>query len=259
MNRIVVITGGTSGIGKILAENYKKNNDKVIILARSIKENSNTEIKCDVGNEDEIKNAFDIIKTLYSKIDILINNAGFGSSGISELIPVEEIKKIIDVNLLGTILCTKYALPLISKGGKIINMSSVMAIFPVPYRAYYASTKSAISAYSFALSMELKDLGILVTAICPGDVKTNFTKNRVKYLETTERYGTKMLDATKKVDAREDTRMSVEKVANKIYNIAEKNKFKPMYIIGGKYKFLYFLYKVFPLSAIFWGIEKFTK
>ena len=244
----IVITGGTSGLGKELVEKFENRGDNVIILARSVE--SGKGIKCDVGNSEEVKTAFVEIAKTIGKIDFLINNAGYGISGATELISVEESKRIFDVNFFGTLYCIQNALPLMKKGSKIINISSACALFALPFRTLYCASKSAVSMLSNSLRLELKTAGIQVCAICPGEIKTNFTKNRVKHFATNERYGKRIENATNNIDKHEDSRMCVQFVSKKIFKIINKKKLKPQYIIGGKYKALYFASKIFPLSCI---------
>ena len=248
MARIVVITGASSGIGLELKKLFTDNGDTVLTISRS--EGDDHHYMADVSHEIKIRQVFNDIKEKYGKIDILINNAGVGMSGVTELLPLEDIEKVVNVNLYGVLHCIRSALPLMSEGSKIINMSSAMALFPVPFRAIYGAIKSAILNLSFSLRMELMPLGIDVTAICPGDIKTNFTANRFKHFETNERYGDRIRTATEKNDGREDKRMPSEKCGVKIFKILNKTKLKPFYIIGGKYKFLYFLTKITPKSML---------
>lgn len=248
--RIVVITGASSGIGLKTKELFEQNGDIVLTLARTNRENCNNFFMCDVSNDENVKNVFDEIKEKFGKIDILINNAGFGVSGAIELTPMSDIRKIVDVNIMGVVSCTKYALPLINKGGKIINISSVCAMFPLPYRTFYCMTKSAVSTFSYGLKMECKPLGIEVGCVCPGDTKTNFSKNRVKIFETNERYGDRISQATNGIDNREDKRMSVDIVAKVVFKLSNKRKLPCYTIVGGKYKALNFLMRFFPLSML---------
>lgn len=187
-SRVVVITGASSGIGKECRTLFEKNGDKVISLSRTNPDNVGNHIVCDLSNFDDIKKAFLKIQKDFGKIDVLINNAGFGISGALEFTSVDEIKKIYDVNLLGASICLKYALPLMHRGSKVINISSACAFFPLPYHALYSSSKAGLSSLSFAMRMECKSLGIDVTAICPGTVRTNFTKNKIKNFKTSDRY-----------------------------------------------------------------------
>lgn len=240
MGRIVVITGGTSGIGLKLKECFEKAGDTVLTF--SIDETGDNNHYCgSVDHEIKVKQVFNDIHERFGTIDILINCAGIGMSGVTELIPTEEIQRVMDINFLGTLYCVRSALPHMNRGAKIINMSSAMALFPVPFRSVYGSAKSAVLSLSFSLRMELAPLGIDVVAMCPGDTKTNFTKNKIKDLNTTERYGDRIKTATEKHLAKEDKRMSCEYVVSKIFKYINLKKTKPFYIIGGKYKFLYFL------------------
>ena len=249
MNRVIVISGGSSGLGKQVRKLFEEESGNIVLsISRNVDESNEREYACDVSDEKAVEKIFNIIAKKYGKIDLLLNNAGFGLSGITELIKPEEAKRLFDVNFFGAWYCVKSALPHMPKGGRIVNIGSAMEFFPVPYRAFYASSKSALDTLSQTLRMECKPLGVDVTCVCPGDIKTEFTKNRVKDFETNERYGEAMKKATLKVDARENKRMSVESVAKKLFKICNKKKTKPMYLIGAKYKFIYFLSKFFPLS-----------
>ena len=247
MNRIVVITGGTSGIGLDLKKLFEQNGDTVLTIStRELEDNKH--YSCSVSDHQKIKQIIDEIALVYGRIDILVNNAGFGMSGITELLPIEKIQHLTEVNYYGTIYTIQSALKYMGAGSKIINVSSAMALFPVPYRAIYGSVKSAVLSLSFALKMELKPLGIDVVAICPGDIKTNFTRNRIKEFETNNRYGNRLEKATLKSDSREEKRIPSEICAKKMFNIINKKKYKPFYIIGAKYKLLYFVTKITPKS-----------
>lgn len=248
MGRIIVITGGTSGIGLKLKNLYESSGDTVLTISTSIVDGDKNHYVASVSDEKTIGGVIDEIAKVYGRIDVLINNAGFGMSGITELLPTDKIKELTEVNYYGTLYLIRSALKYMTRGSKIINMSSAMALFPVPFRSIYGSVKSAVLTLSFALRMELSPLGIDVVAICPGDIKTNFTKNRIKDFKTNDRYGNRLESATLKSDSREDKRMSADVCAKKIYNAINKNKTKPFYIIGGKYKVLYFVSRITPKS-----------
>lgn len=256
MSKIIVITGGTSGIGLDLKKIFESNGNIVLTIStREIKDDA-CHYSCSVSDEENIKKVIDKIGKKYGRIDMLINNAGFGMSGISELLPSADVKKLTEVNYYGTLYTIQAGLKYMEKGGKIVNISSAMALFPVPFRAIYGSIKSAVLNLSYALNMELKPLGIDVVAICPGDIKTNFTQNRIKEWDSTPRYGERLKNATLKSDSREEKRMSSYKCAKCIYKKITKKKNKPMYIIGFKYKVLYFLSKITPKSWLLNITEK---
>lgn len=247
MGKVVVLTGGTSGIGLELKKLFINKSDTVLTISTRELEDKN-HYSCSVDDEKKLKSIIDDIGAKFGHIDMLINNAGFGMSGVTELLPTDKIQNLLNVNYMGTIYATQSAIKYMGRGSKIINISSAMALFPVPFRSIYASAKSAVLTLSFAWRMELKSLGIDVVAICPGDIKTNFTKNRIKEFETNSRYGTKCETATLKSDSREDKRMTAISCAKKIFRVINKRKTKPFYIIGFKYKVLYFMTRITPKS-----------
>ena len=246
MNKIVVITGATSGIGKKLKELFLNYNDIVFSISRS-EEITKNSYPCDISDINQIKNAFEYIKSIYGHIDILINNAGYGISGATELITDENTRKIFDVNFFGALNCIRSALPLMNNKSKIFNIASACAIFPLPYRSLYCATKSALDILSQSMALELNPYGIYVVSICPGDIKTNFSPNRVKNFQTNERYLNRIENATNHIDKRENKRMSVDYAGKKIYKICTKKHPKQRYIIGFKYKMFYIAQKLIPL------------
>ena len=247
-DKVIVITGGTKGIGKELVSLFEEKNT-VVNLARSC-EGKENEIVCDVTSEEQVKNAFEVIKEKYGKIDVIVNNAGYGLSGAVEMLSTDKVEEQFAVNFLGVQRCLRYALPLMEKGGKVVNISSVCAIFPLPFRGMYCASKSALNSLTFALREEVRPYGISVTAVCPGDTKTSFSANRVKVFDAGKRYGERIRQADEHIAKREDKRMSPQKVGKRIAKIISKKKYKPFYIVGAKYKFLYALYRLFPFSAI---------
>ena len=250
MNKVVVITGGSSGIGKELASLYRNSGDKVYNLSKSIEKETDFDFAVDVCNEESVKNCIDKIAQQNSSIDIVINCAGYGLAGALELTPLIDAKKQFDTNFFGTFLVNKYSIPYMKTGSTILNLSSACALFPLPYRGLYSASKSAVNLYSESLAMELKSSNIKVVAICPGDTKTNFVKNRIKVFETNERYGDSIQNSINKVDGNQEKRMTAEFVAKKIFNISKKKNPKPMYIVGAKYKFLYFLSRIMPKKVM---------
>ena len=237
--KIVGITGASSGIGEQLKNFYEADGDIVVNLSLDAP-NDDKNIKLDVSNSQGVKDAFKTINDKYKKIDILINCAGYGVYGAIELLPEEKCRQIFDVNFFGTLWCCREALKYMKSGAKIINISSACAIFPLPFRAMYCASKSAVSMMSFGLGMELNEANIQVTAICPGDIKTNFSKNRDITLTTNERYKDRVEKSVKQIAKRENKRMDKVKASKKIYKICNKKHLKPMYIIGKSYKFFNF-------------------
>ncbi|MCH5165319.1 MAG: SDR family NAD(P)-dependent oxidoreductase [Clostridiales bacterium] len=242
--RIVVISGSTSGIGKELCRLYREKGDTVIGIARSASEEQG-DIAADVTDYEKTAEAVKAIGEKYGRIDVVIANAGGGLSGATEYLPIEEIQKQISLNFTGALNLVQAALGFMKEGGKVVFISSACALFALPYRAMYCASKAAVNMAAFGLYMELKNHGIRVSTVCPGDIKTNFTANRVKYADGGERYGDAPLRSAQKIDSRENKRMNVKSATQKIYKYCEKCK-KPMYIVGFKYKLLNFLRHILP-------------
>ncbi len=248
MKRNIVITGVTSGIGAKLKEMFENDGDTVFGLSRSVEPNE-FNIITDVNNREEVVNAMNQIGKNNS-IDILINCAGYGQFGALEMLTEDEIKKQFDVNVFGLVWCVQAALPYMKKGSKIINISSASAFFALPFRSVYSASKAAVNMLSFGLRMELEQAGILVTSICPGDIKTNFNKNRQANLTTNSRYKDRIEKSFNSIQVRAEKRMSNEYASKCIYKICNKKKLKALYIVGKTYKFLNFCDHLFTKNAI---------
>ena len=241
----IIITGSSSGIGQALKNYYIAQGHKVIGISLA-----DDDYNCDVSNFEDMKKIFEDISKKIDAIDILIPCAGFGLSGAIELIDNKQIQKEYDVNVMGTINAIQCALPIMRENGRIINISSACALFPLPFRAYYCSSKSAISMLSDCLRMELSKTKIQSTAICPCDIKTNFTKNRQKSFVTNERYGEAIKLSAERIDSREDKRMPLEKALKIFVKIIAKKKLKPQYVMVARNKFLYQIQKLFPRGLV---------
>ena len=253
MERIVVITGGSSGIGKAIAERFAATGNIVYELSRSGKSTPHIHhITCDLTDSAQIKEAFAELARSVRRIDILINNAGMGVSGATECISEEEARQLMDVDFFAAWLCAKEALPLLrkSKAAKIINISSVAAVFAIPFQSFYSAAKAAINALSSALALELKPFGIQVTAFMPGDIKSGFTAARIKNDAGAELYG-EAIDISVAIMERDESQgMTPQRIADAVYNLCSLIKLKPLYTCGLKYKFFLFLGKVLPCSLI---------
>lgn len=249
--KVIIITGSSSGIGKSLREYYEKKENKVIGISLC-----NDDYCIDISDKKSLEKVFENIKENYKQVDMLINCAGFGLSGAIELISQEQIEKEYAVNVFGTIYAIQLVLPILNPNGKIINISSACALFPLPFRSFYCSSKAAVSMLNDCLRMELSQTKIQSTAICPCDIKTNFTKNRQKNYDTNERYGNAIKLSADRIDNRENKRMSVEKATKIITKIISKRKLKPQYVMGTRNKIMYQIQKFFPKSFVLKVLNK---
>lgn len=250
-DKIVVVTGGNSGIGKYTAEAFVKKGCTVYDLSRrEIKNDGIIHITADVTDEAAVSSAINIIAEKHGRIDILINCAGFGISGAVEFTDLNEAKKQFDVNFFGTVNVTKAVIPHMRKNaGRIVNISSVAAVAHIPFQTYYSASKAAIESYTCALANEVRPFGISVTAIEPGDICTPFTQAREKSFEGDDIYEGRISRSVTGMEKDEQKGMKPETAGEYIVKIALKKNVKPIYAIGTTYKLLSVLCKVFPCSV----------
>lgn len=250
-NKIAIITGASSGIGRYTAAALNKAGCTVYDLSRrNVPAENITHIKCDVTNEADIKAAVDTIINIHKKIDIVVNCAGFGISGAVEFTKSEDAKAQFDVNFFGMVNINKAVLPIMREngGGRIVNISSVAAVAHIPFQTYYSASKAAIESYTCALANEVRPYGITVTAIQPGDICTEFTKARQKSFDGDDIYGGRISRSVAGMEKDEMKGMKPETAGSYIAKIALKSKVKPLYAIGFSYKAVCLLCKIFPCS-----------
>jgi len=249
MKKIVLVTGGSSGIGKAVASILVNKDCVVYEISRHGKDdNGITHLTADVTNETAVLNAINQIISKEGKIDILINCAGFGISGAIEFTEITDAKAQFDVNFFGMVNVNKAVLPHMrnAKSGKIITISSLAAAAHIPFQAFYSASKAAIDSYTSALANEVRQFGIKVTAIQAGDIKSGFTSARKKTVAGDDIYNGKINKSVHKMENDESNGMSAEIAAKLISKIVFKKNLKPLYVIGFGNKVLYILTKYLP-------------
>ena len=186
MSKYAIITGVSSGIGECIANYFVEEGIYVFGIDKNETQNEKIEFfKCDIKDEDKIREIIKEISKKTSHINYLINSAGIFCNTRRDLIQnlsKEEWQSVIDVNLTGTFLITKYSIPLLKKStnGNIINLSSEQVVLPQIKSAPYAITKAGIEMFSRILALELMEFKIRVNTIALASVKTNFIKNYKK-------------------------------------------------------------------------------
>ena len=183
MNKVVLITGGSSGIGKSIGEFLHHKGFIVYGTSRNPERILNSVfplVALDVRNPTSIHLAVAKIIAISGKLDIVINNAGVGITGPLEEIPMEEIKNNFETNFFGPIEVMKAVLPQMRKqtSGLIINITSIAGYMGLPYRSVYSASKGALELITEALRMEVKPFGIHITNVAPGDFATNIASGR---------------------------------------------------------------------------------
>lgn len=236
---------------------FSENGYRVFNLSRTPAEGIES-IKTDVSDRENVFDSIGEVVKRAGRIDVLVNNAGFGISGAVEDTDESAVRKIFDVNYFGTLFATQAVIPVMREngGGTIINMSSAGAPLSLPFQSFYSCTKSAVSSLSEALRIELKPFNIKVSTILPGDVKTEFTARREKNKSNSVYYGERIDKSVEKMERDEQNGMSPSVIAKIALKIA-KSKNPPVYVVGGaSYKLLVGLSKILPKRLVVWAIGK---
>lgn len=184
LNKVIVVTGGSDGIGKALVEMFLEKGAKVATCGRNYDKlyqlqssHPSTPLlihTADVSKEQDCKQFMDAVIKSFGTIDILINNAGVSMRAIVEEVELDTIRKVMDINFWGTVYCTKFALPYIIKNkGTIVGVSSIAGYRGLPGRSGYSASKFAVNGWLEALRTELLESGVNVMWVCPGFTTSN--------------------------------------------------------------------------------------
>ena len=183
MNKVALVTGGTSGIGKGIVKELLNKGCKVVTCyhkndenARLLKEEFNNKnlmiIKCDVSNEKEVIDMFNKIRTEFGKIDYLVNNAGTFIDSMIKDFDIEDFKNVLNINFLGKVICTKHVYNNMNDNGSIVNISSHLGVVPCSESAAYCASSAAIINFTKATAIEYSCKKIRVNSICPAFTPT---------------------------------------------------------------------------------------
>jgi len=242
-DKVVIITGASSGIGKALVFEFARRGARVIAASRSGISDPDfshfathiTEVRTDVTVESDCEKL--IMKTVqqFGRIDILINNAGISMRALFTEVHLDVIRRLMDTNFWGTVYCTKYALPyLIESRGSLVGVSSVAGYKGLPGRTGYSASKFAMQGLLEVIRIENMKKGLHVLIACPGFTTSNI--RNVALSKDGSRQGETPLD--------EDKLMSAEEVANHIIKAIERKKERLILTTQGKLTVL--LNKFFP-------------
>ncbi|MCA1718439.1 MAG: SDR family oxidoreductase [Actinobacteria bacterium] len=186
---MAVVTGASSGIGEATARALAgrgaavvlaaRAEEKLRFLAREISAAGSPALamKTDVTDQDSVEEMVERTIEEFGSLDILVNNAGLGLSGRVEDLRADDLRYLFEVNLVGPLICVRAALPRMNRGGRIINVSSVVGKRAIPKVGGYCASKSALNALSDALRVEVVGRGITVTSVYPGTTQTAFREN----------------------------------------------------------------------------------
>lgn len=239
MSKVILVTGASSGIGNSIASFLQDRGYKVFGTSRNPKnvENFSFEIiALDVLKVETIEKAVAHIIKKEGRLDVLINNAGMGITGPIEDTPTNEIRAVFNTNLFGAIDVMKAVLPQMrkQKSGKIINVTSIAGYMGLPFRGFYSATKGALEIVTEAASMEVKNFGIKVINVAPGDFATNIAAGRY-HTPVFEKsaYKQKYQANLDLMDSHVEGGMDPLEMAKTVYKIINTKNPKIHYKVGG--------------------------
>ncbi|WP_299114359.1 SDR family oxidoreductase [uncultured Winogradskyella sp.] len=253
MSKVVLITGGSSGIGKSIGEFLKAKDFIVYGTSRNPNNYRDSQfplVALDVTKPETIASCINKVIEKESKIDVLINNAGAGITGPMEEIPDEEIKRNFETNLFGPINVIKAVLPSMreQKSGLIINITSIAGYMGLPYRGVYSASKGALELVTEAFRMELRAFGVHMCNLAPGDFATNIAAGRyhAPVMENSP-YKKSYGDSLNTMDAHVDSGGNPYEVAKVIFKIINSKNPKIHYKVGAfMQKFSIVLKRILP-------------
>ena len=235
MNKTAIVTGGSSGIGLQTALSlHQDHGHEVYVLSRHEFEKEGLHhFCCDVSSEEEVRKTVERIIQEAGRLDLVVNCAGMGISGALEFTDVQQARNLFDINFFGTVNVNKACIPYLRETkGRIINISSVAGIVPIPFQSFYSASKAAINSYSLALANELKPFGISVCAVMPGDTATGFTAARKKSEEGDDLYSGRISRSVSRMEKDEQNGTDSAVSGKTIASLAAGNHVPPLYTIG---------------------------
>lgn len=244
-NKVVVVTGGTDGIGKALVDQLLRagakvatcgrNHDKIYHLQSAYPSFPLHTMVADVSSENDCRRFIETTLKVYGGIDILINNAGISMRALLKEADMDVLRKVMDINFFGSVYCTKYALSsLIERKGTVVGVSSIAGYRGLPGRSAYSASKYALQGWLEAIKTELLDEGVHVMWVCPGFTTSNIRQAALN--KDGASHGETPMDESKM--------MSAEECAERILTAIRKKKRTLVMTFTGKRTV--FLNKFFP-------------
>lgn len=265
--QIVLLTGGSSGIGLEIAQQLMHKGARVYSASRRLGVATKAPqgigeiipVQLDINDEESTKQVICRILEENKQLDAVICNAGNGIAGAIEDTSTDEVRYQLETNFFGAVKTINACLPVFRQQGygKIMATSSVAAVVPIPYQAFYSAGKSALLTFMQALSLEVKPFGIQCCTVLPGDTKTEFTSAR-KYTEASQRpdsaYGARMKKSVDKMIRDEENGMSASFVARNMVREILRKRMNTILIPGMQYKLICFLFNILPAKFRLWCV-----
>lgn len=263
-SKIAIVTGASSGIGEITAERLVRAGYKVYGTSRRGAQGQHGKrtfdmLALDVTSDESVAATVDEVLRLEGRIDLLVNNAGFGiAPAAAEESSIQQAQAIFDTNFFGVIRMIRAVLPHMRQrgSGRIINISSVLGFVPMPYMALYSATKHAVEGYSESLDQELRTQGIRVSLVEPAYIKSAFDAHQMQADEALEEYRDLRAGLDLRVKEALEGADGPDVVAETVVGVAQEAAPKVRYTSGALAGRLRFLRRFAPAGLVEAGVRK---
>jgi short-subunit dehydrogenase len=255
MARTALVTGASSGIGLAVARSLHERGYRVIGTSRKpeaipdeLRLDGVQYLALDLTDEASIAEC----ARQAGPVDVLVNNAGESQSGPIEELPMDALLRLFQLNVFGAVRLLQLLTPgMRERGyGRVVMIGSMLASFPLPYRSSYVATKAAIKGFSDSARGELSPFGVWVTTIEPGSINTGLSERRTKYIGATSAFAGEFHTMIAKLDAREATGISAERVAATVLTAIEADRPKPLYAVGSRAPVVFALQRLLPRQTL---------
>ncbi len=262
--KVVLITGASSGIGRLCAERLHGKNWRVFGASRSAGSKDETfpyeTLRMNVDEDASVSAGIESLLARAGRLDAVVNCAGSGLAGALEETSIEEAKALFETNFFGVLRVCRAALPIMrgQRAGRIVNIGSVAGVVSLPFEGIYSATKFALEALSETLRMEAKPFGVHVSLIQPGDFRTGFTsaRKRTEKSGDASAYAGRFEKIIHQTSAREQSSPTPEKIALLLERVLSHPAPRLRYRAGPG-SFAVPLKKFLPEPLFEWGTKKF--
>ncbi|MFI1989133.1 SDR family oxidoreductase [Actinoplanes sp. NPDC020271] len=253
MQRTALVTGASSGIGLATATTLARRGYRVLGTSRH-PESITTRVAgveyvaLDLTSDDSI----DDLGVLLKDVDVLVNNAGESQSGPLEELPMDALRRLFQVNVLGPVRLAQLALPgMRERGyGRVVMIGSMLASFPLSYRSSYVASKAAIKGFASGARHEYSPYGVWLTTVEPGSISTGISERRTQYVTPGSPHGPEFQRMLTALDRNEKDGTSPERVAATIVTAIEAEKPKQRYAVGSNAPFAFAMQRLAPVRLV---------
>ncbi|MEV6347446.1 SDR family oxidoreductase [Actinoplanes sp. NPDC051851] len=252
MNRTALVTGASSGIGRATAAALAGRGYRVLGTCRDPESVTSTDgvefLPLDLTSDASIE----ALAGRIAEVDVLVNNAGESQSGPLEELPMEALRRLFQVNVLGPVRLAQLALPgMRSRGyGRVVMVGSMLASFPLAYRSSYVATKAAIKGFANGARHENSPFGVWFTTVEPGSINTGISSRRTKYVAADSPHRADFDTMIAALDRNEAAGITAERVAATIVRAIEADRPRQRYAVGSNAPFVFALRRLGPSGML---------